>query len=355
MPTPGGLRHWPRHSGYFESSAAKATAQAAHSAAANATVVAERRNSMRNLHTFGSAREITQVRCRLAWPRRREIAVWPDHIHLRADLDMIAAIGANGFAVHCDWRAVTPIGLAHGPGLRQCAVVHRDLVDENVRVGLVEEDALADHRVVVLVQRQAGAIEIARALEMASLGHERIKAAVAVAVLPLPDGETAEARIDLARPWAAVGVDAARVMDILDQDKCSVGRDEELDRRVGLHDARHAGRLAGQHRVGDHVAGLVLADLLEARAVLRSQRRVAVAGAVEAIGTDAMPHTAEVGILGLVESVCGGRHLKQRGESDERRRRARNHGRHSRALVSVAARNAAGRAATDPSSPASGS
>src|SRR5215471_11359896 len=111
MPMPGGLRHWPRHSGYFESSAAKATVHAAHSAAASVTVVAERRNSMRNLHTFCSAREIAQVRRRLPRPSRREIAVRPDHIHLLADRNMIAVIGADGFAMVHNGRAVAPIGL----------------------------------------------------------------------------------------------------------------------------------------------------------------------------------------------------------------------------------------------------
>src|SRR5262245_12780999 len=134
MPTPGGLRHWPRHSGYFESSAAKATVHAAHSAAASAPAMAERRNSMRNLHTFSSAREIAQVWCRLPGPCRCEIAVRPDHVHLLADRNMIAVIGADGFAMVHNGRAVAPIGLGHGPRLRQRAVGHRDLVNENVLV-----------------------------------------------------------------------------------------------------------------------------------------------------------------------------------------------------------------------------
>src|SRR5262245_25071702 len=209
MPTPGGRRHWPRHSGYFESSTAKATALAAQSAAASATVVAERRNSMRNLHTFlcgPSAREIAQVRRRLARPGRREVAVRPDHIHLVADRDMLAVIGADGFTVIQNGRAVAPIGLGHRPGARERLVSHGDLVDQDVRIGLVEKDALADDRVVVLMQRQARAVEIAWPLEVAGLGDERIEAAVAVGVLPLPDGEPAEARIDLARPRAPVSM-----------------------------------------------------------------------------------------------------------------------------------------------------
>src|SRR5262249_37226347 len=131
MPTPGGLRHWPRHSGYLESSAAKTTVHAAHSAAASATVVAERRNIMRNLHPFGSAREIAQVRRRLPGPRWRKIAVWADHIHLLADRNMIAVVGADSFAMVHNGCAVAPIGLGHGPGLRQRAVGHCDLVDED--------------------------------------------------------------------------------------------------------------------------------------------------------------------------------------------------------------------------------
>src|SRR5262245_14915106 len=181
MPTPGGRRHWPRHSGYLESSAAKTSVHIAQSVATSATVVAERRNSMRNLHQFSSrsAREIAQVRRRLARPRWREVAVRPDQIHLVADRDMLAVIGADGFAVVHNGRADAPIGLAHGPWPRERLVGHGDLVDENVRIGLVEEDALADDGGVVLVQRQARAVEIARALEVAG-------SAVSVSKRPSP-------------------------------------------------------------------------------------------------------------------------------------------------------------------------
>src|SRR5215467_266988 len=81
-----------------------------------------------------SAWKIAQVRRRLARPHRREVAVWPDHIHLVTDGDVVHVVGADGFAGIHNRRAVAPVGLGHGPGARERAVGHGDLVDEDVRV-----------------------------------------------------------------------------------------------------------------------------------------------------------------------------------------------------------------------------
>jgi hypothetical protein len=48
--------------------------------------------------------------------------------------------------------------LGDRPRSRQCAVVHRDLVIEDVLVGLVEKNTLLDDGVAVLVKRQAARI-----------------------------------------------------------------------------------------------------------------------------------------------------------------------------------------------------
>src|SRR5215467_14433766 len=81
-----------------------------------------------------SAWKIAQVWSQLARPRRREIAILPDHIHLVTDGDVVHVVGADGFAGIQNRRAVAPIGLGHRPGARERAVGHGDLVDQDVRV-----------------------------------------------------------------------------------------------------------------------------------------------------------------------------------------------------------------------------
>src|SRR5262245_27395682 len=97
MPTPCGRRHCPRHSGYFESSAACAANVTAASAAARASEAIRR--DMDILHDAGSPhvgaavlvltlsahsplrlREIAQVRRRLILAGRHQEAVRADHV-----------------------------------------------------------------------------------------------------------------------------------------------------------------------------------------------------------------------------------------------------------------------------------
>ena len=53
------------------------------------------------------------------------------------------------------------------------------------RIGLVEENSLPDHRLVVTVQRQARAVHDPRALESARLDFKYVIFAVAIRIDPL--------------------------------------------------------------------------------------------------------------------------------------------------------------------------
>src|SRR6516225_9401648 len=86
----------------------------------------------------------------------------------------------------------TRIAIARGllflhPGPRQRMVDHRDLVMEQVGIGLVEIDALLDDGLTVAVERHPRNIIAARQFEEARLYLEHVILAVAVLVDPLAD------------------------------------------------------------------------------------------------------------------------------------------------------------------------
>src|SRR5258708_13237665 len=84
----------------------------------------------------------------------------------------------------------------------------RDVVMEQIRVGLVEVDPLLEDRLVVPVQRQAAGVVGTRTLEAAGLDLEQVVVAVPFGVDPLADGIAVEARLERRRPIAAAGVDS---------------------------------------------------------------------------------------------------------------------------------------------------
>src|SRR6266849_1699311 len=147
--------------------------------------------------------------------RRRLILLgWPDKAILVQEVCFIT--DANRVALP-DARVLVPLRLRvrgapvvlqHRPGPRQRMVEDRDLVMQEVLVGLVEEDALFDDRLIVLVQRNSAQIEIARSLEAAGFDLQHVVAAVLILVDPLTDGIAIEAFLDLPWPVTAVGVNA---------------------------------------------------------------------------------------------------------------------------------------------------
>jgi hypothetical protein len=64
----------------------------------------------------------------------------------------------------------------------------RDLVVQRIRIGLVEEKALLDHGLIVLVKRHTRALIGARALKATGFDLQHVVAAVVVDIDPFADG-----------------------------------------------------------------------------------------------------------------------------------------------------------------------
>src|SRR5437660_1012560 len=90
---------------------------------------------------------------------------------------------------------IAPIVLQHCPRPREGVVNQRDLVVQERRIGLVEEDALSDDRLVVGMGRQAGRVQGTGPFEVAGLDVEHVEAAVAVLIKPLANRITLKARL----------------------------------------------------------------------------------------------------------------------------------------------------------------
>src|SRR6266568_6776666 len=73
---------------------------------------------------------------------RHQFALGAEHEVLALDAHMLGALGAD--SLHPDRIAVAHIILGHRPWPGKRIVEGRDLVVQDVRVGLVEEDALLD-------------------------------------------------------------------------------------------------------------------------------------------------------------------------------------------------------------------
>src|SRR5207247_208756 len=101
---------------------------------------------------------------------------------------------------------------------------------------------------VVFVQRDPGGIKGAWTLHEARFDEKGIVFAVAIGVLPVTDRVPAESRLDLAFLWplAPVGVNAAGIMDVLDQHVHGLRGNDDLHWLVDGRLAGHAGRKAGQ-------------------------------------------------------------------------------------------------------------
>ena len=73
---------------------------------------------------------------------------------------------------------------------------------------------------------------------------DKTKPFVAVLVDPFADRVALEARHDVLRPVAPIGIDAAKVVVHADQDVGAIGRDDEFQRNERHHHMRHAGGTA---------------------------------------------------------------------------------------------------------------
>src|SRR5262245_41260445 len=175
--------HIPLRSGYLASSKACAAVAILSSAvrAMNATVV---RETMVVTPVIWSALrlEMPQVGRLLAFLRRHQEPVGAEEVALLADGDVIVVLRAEIFAPERILLRRAAVALQHLPRPGERIVDDGDLVAQNLAVVLVEIDALLHHRLVVRVQRQAGRIIGAPALDVAGLGLECVELPVAVGI-----------------------------------------------------------------------------------------------------------------------------------------------------------------------------
>src|SRR5262249_1542928 len=222
--------------------------------------------------------EIAQVGWPLVLLGRHQQAVVAEEIVVLADDDMRIVLRANVLAPPDGLLGRNAaVVLRDGPRTRQGAVDHGDLVVEDVGIGAVEIEAFLDDGLPIFVERDAARLIDPRALEPAGLDQKRVVAAGALAVDPSADGIAGKHRVvgHVRGPFASVGVDSAIVVNMLDQDVGRFGRHHDLHRRIGMHDARHAGR---QAKIGRIVALSALCLVSEARLmdrpVLGRERRL---------------------------------------------------------------------------------
>ena len=209
---------------------------------------------------------------------------------------------------------------------------------QDVAIVLVEIDAFLDDRLAVGVERNAARIVGAGVLEAARLDQQRIVAAVAVLIDPLADRVAREHRVrrHVLGPVAAVGMDAAIVVDVLNQDVRGVRRDDDFHRRIGVHDAWHAGRQAPVGRINALSALRLIGEVPLIDGLIFSRQRgflqpagrlgrVVAADAARAVG--AHPLALQVGIFRIVPRLrVEGRHTQRRRERDGSDKASMKHG-----------------------------
>src|SRR5436309_13242218 len=110
------------------------------------------------------------------------------------------------------------VALEYRPWMRQRIVNRRNFIVKDVRILLVDEKAFSDDGVVVLVERNPGRIEHARASEVARLDTQLIVAPVAVGIVPRADRIAHEGRFGLLWHRTAVGINTTLLHQIFDED-----------------------------------------------------------------------------------------------------------------------------------------
>src|SRR5262245_23515800 len=201
--------------------------------------------------SFHGIGKMSQVRRRLPLVRRHQEPVAAAVIDRVSNSDMWVVLGADRLSppdrslVGC-----TAVGLGNGPRARQRVIDDSDLVVNGVGVALFKRDPFLDHGLVVLVQGDPGGIKGAWPLHEASFDEKGVILAVAVRVLPMTDRVPAEGRLDLALLWplAPIRVNAARVMDMLDQHVHGFRGDDDFHRLVDACLPRHSRWKAGERR-----------------------------------------------------------------------------------------------------------
>src|SRR6266545_1339436 len=92
---------------------------------------------------------------------------------------------------------------------------------------------------------QAGRVQCSGPLEVTGLNFDHVEAAVAALLDPFADRITLEAGLDLLRPVAPVGIDAAMVAAVvIEQDMSDLRQQDDFHFTINVHRRRHAGRHA---------------------------------------------------------------------------------------------------------------
>src|SRR5215813_11993857 len=149
--------------------------------------------------------EVFKVGRLLALAHRHQQTVAGDDIIFVAYADVAIVLRADVFGPDRPRISIAPIAARDGPGPGQRVVDRRDLVVQDVRVGLVRIEALPDDRLAILVERDSAAVIAVRYLDRARFDGERIVAAVAVGIFPFADRIARVGRLQFLRPFAAVG------------------------------------------------------------------------------------------------------------------------------------------------------
>src|SRR5438876_892176 len=97
--------------------------------------------------------EISQVRRRLVLVNWHQVAIGTSEVSFLADDDVVVVLGAKIFGP--DRIALAIVVPRHCPGADQRIIDRRDLVMQEVAVGLVEVESLLDDRPVVVVHQGA--------------------------------------------------------------------------------------------------------------------------------------------------------------------------------------------------------
>src|SRR5258708_20932026 len=121
-----------------------------------------------------------QIRGWLVLPGRHQLAGAVQHIVLITNVDLKIVLCAD--RLDKDRVSLAVHGLQHSPWSGERVVISRDLVVQDIRIGLVQVQSLLDDGLAILVHWYAASIEGPRILKIAGLDFEHVVAAVAIRV-----------------------------------------------------------------------------------------------------------------------------------------------------------------------------
>src|SRR5215510_3666356 len=259
--------------------------------------------------------EIAQVGRRLVLLGRHKVAVGAEKVVLLTDADVVIAFAANLVGKPERFIAYhASIGLLDHPRPGQRMVDGGDVVAHQVRIGLVEIDALLDDGLIIRMQRNSARIIDARTLHAAGLDFEHVVATITVRIAPFADGIAQISRLQhhVVREVTSIGVDLAMEVPItLKQNVCRNRSYHEFHSLIGNHDARHARREARIGRINAltafrHIGKIFLVDSLVFRRerwlLFASERLARIEGSAAKLTAHAAgppPLAIEIGILAV--------------------------------------------------------